>query len=61
VVIASEPMDEDPGWWLLPPGELLIVSADHRVTSHQVLDGPPTRELTLADLHPRAAASQVAA
>jgi predicted glutamine amidotransferase len=58
VVVASERMDEDPGWRLLQPGELVRVGPDHSVTSQIVLDGPPARLLTLADLHPQAAASQ---
>lgn len=58
VVIASERMDEDRHWRALEPGELLHVGADQRVTSQIVLDTPPVRRLTLADLGPHAAASQ---
>ncbi|HET6213622.1 MAG TPA: class II glutamine amidotransferase [Micromonosporaceae bacterium] len=58
VVVASERMDEDTGWRLLDPGELLHVGADLEVTGRVVLDKPPVTQLTLADLHPRAAASQ---
>jgi glutamine amidotransferase len=58
VVVATEPMDEDPRWHLLAPGELLHVAADHHVTRTVILDQPPTNQLTLADLHPQAAASQ---
>ena len=57
-VVASERMDEDPHWRLLAPGELLHVAADQRLTSRIAVDRPPTHRLTLADLHPRAAASQ---
>jgi len=57
-VVASEPMDEDPHWRLLTPGELLHVAGDQRVTSRLAFDRPPAHPLTLADLHPRAAASQ---
>jgi predicted glutamine amidotransferase len=58
VVVATEPMDEDPGWGLLAGGELLHVDGKLRVQRHRVLDGPPAHPLTLADLDPRAAASQ---
>jgi glutamine amidotransferase len=58
VVVATERMDEDPGWRNLEPGELLHVDGDLRVTSERALDGPPAHQLTLADLEPGAAASQ---
>jgi predicted glutamine amidotransferase len=58
VVIASEPMDEDPGWRLLEPGELLHVDDGLRVESRVVLDDAPAQPLTLADLEPHAAESQ---
>jgi hypothetical protein len=61
VVVASERMDEDPGWRLLGSGELLHVPPDLRVASRAVLDRPPAHPLTLADLDARAAASQAAA
>jgi predicted glutamine amidotransferase len=52
VVVASERMDEDPGWRAMAPGEEL------EVRSTAVLDRPPRHRLTLADLDARAAASQ---
>jgi predicted glutamine amidotransferase len=58
VVVASERMDEDPGWRAIPPGHLLHVGPDLRVRSTAVLDAPPRHRLTLSDLDPRAAASQ---
>lgn len=58
VVVASERMDEDPGWRPLAAGELVHVGPDLAVTSRIVLDRDPARLLTLADLNPRAAASQ---
>jgi predicted glutamine amidotransferase len=58
VVVASERMDEDPGWRPLAAGELFHVGPDLTATSEVVLDRAPARQLTLADLHPRAAASQ---
>jgi predicted glutamine amidotransferase len=58
VVLASEPMDDDPGWRPLRSGELLHVDRALRVTSKIALPDPPARPLTLADLDTRAAASQ---
>lgn len=58
VVVASERMDSDPGWRALEPGELLHVSPDLSVTVASVLRDPPAHRLSLADLDPRAAASQ---
>jgi predicted glutamine amidotransferase len=58
VVVASEPMDEDPGWRQMAPGELIHVTGDLRVASAIVLDSAPARPLTVADLEPRAAAAQ---
>jgi predicted glutamine amidotransferase len=58
VVVASERMDEDPGWRPLRPGELLHVDGGLRTTFHTVLDSPPRHPLTLDQLGDRAAASQ---
>jgi len=58
VVIASEPMDEDPGWRQLQSGELLHIDPRLRVTSTIVIDHPPRHPLALADLEPKAAAAQ---
>lgn len=58
VVVASEPMDEDPGWRPLAAGELLHVDRELRVSSTIAIDHPPRHPLTLADLAPHAAASQ---
>jgi glutamine amidotransferase len=58
VVVASERMDEDAGWRAIESGHLLHVDADLQVRSTQVLHAPPRHRLTLADLDPRAAASQ---
>lgn len=58
VVVASERMDEDAGWRLMEPGELLHAGPGLAVTSEIVLDRDPARPLTLADLTPEAAASQ---
>jgi predicted glutamine amidotransferase len=58
VVIASEQMDADPAWRPLRSGELLHVGPRLEVGSRVVLSGPPAKPLTLADLSPRARASQ---
>jgi predicted glutamine amidotransferase len=58
VVVASEPMDENPHWRLMEPGELLHVDRRLHTTSRLVLPDPPVHPLTLADLRPTAAASQ---
>lgn len=58
VIVASEPMDEDPGWRALEPGELVHVAPTLELESRIVLDGPPAHQLTLKDLQPRAAAAQ---
>jgi predicted glutamine amidotransferase len=61
VIVASEPMDEDPGWRALEPGELVHVPPTLKLESTIALDGPPAHPLTLADLEPRAAAAQAPA
>jgi predicted glutamine amidotransferase len=57
-VIASEKMDDDPAWRILDSGELLQVAPTLEVSSRMILDAPPAHPLTLADLNPRARASQ---
>jgi predicted glutamine amidotransferase len=58
VVIASERMDEDAGWRLLEPGELLHVDGDLNATSTVALHRPPADQLSLEDLTGKAASSQ---
>ena len=58
VVVASERMDEDPGWRLLEPGELIHVGPRLGVTSTIAVDHPPAHPLALDDLQPQAAAAQ---
>ncbi len=58
VVVASEKMDDDPGWRALEPGELLHVDPELKATRTKALDQPPAHPLTLQDLDPKAAASQ---
>jgi glutamine amidotransferase len=57
VVVASEPMDEHPGWRLLESGELVRVTPDLRCAS-TMLSVQPVHQLTEEDLSERAAASQ---
>ncbi|HEY2201966.1 MAG TPA: class II glutamine amidotransferase [Solirubrobacteraceae bacterium] len=59
VVVASEQLDDD-AWRLLSPGELVHISRDLEVGSRVILPDPPAHQLTLADLDPRARASQAA-
>jgi predicted glutamine amidotransferase len=54
VVVASERMDEDPGWRLLRPGELLHVDRQLQVHSTIAVEHPPAHQLTLNDLGQRA-------
>ena len=58
VVVATERMDEDPGWRALEAGELLHIAPDLTVTRELALPDPPAHPLTLADLEPHAAAAQ---
>jgi glutamine amidotransferase len=59
VVVASERMDDNPGWRSLRPGELLHVAPGQRISSRMILDGPPARPLRLADLGAAAASQTV--
>jgi glutamine amidotransferase len=58
VIIASEQIDEHPGWRSLAPGELVHIDAELTVRSSLAIADPPTTLLRLADLGPRVAASQ---
>jgi predicted glutamine amidotransferase len=58
VIVATERMDEDPGWYGLAPGELLHVDGDLNVRREVILPDEPAHLLTDEDLHGRAAASQ---
>lgn len=60
VVVASEAMDDNPGWRPLESGELLHVGPDLTTTGHIVLPAPPRHRLALDDLRPEAARSQKA-
>lgn len=50
VVVASEPMDDDPRWRLLDPGELVHVDAGLNVTRRHAFSDPPRYQLRRQDL-----------
>lgn len=56
VVVASEPMDDDPGWRPLGPGELLVVDGVEETSMFPFV--PPRLPLRRSDLSLREAASQ---
>ena len=58
VIVASEPMDDDPYWRLLSSGELIHVDADLTAHCRLAFPNPPAHPLTLADLQPEKARSQ---
>ena len=58
VVLASEPMDDDPGWRLLESGELLHVDAELELSSAIALPDPPAHRLELSELSEHERASQ---
>jgi glutamine amidotransferase len=60
VVVASERMDEDPGWHPLRPGELLHVDDHLTCTRRIIIEHAPRHLLTLDELGATAAASQAA-
>jgi glutamine amidotransferase len=45
VVVASERMDDDPGWREIPSGQLLHVDQSLTVHTEQLFDGPPPHPL----------------
>jgi glutamine amidotransferase len=58
LVVASERMDDSPGWRLMEPGELLHAGPELGLTRRTVLAQQPAHQLSLAGLRPEAAASQ---
>src|SRR5512142_1992912 len=48
VVVASEPMDDDPAWQELAPGKLVRVGPDLEVTQELILPAPPRKRLVLS-------------
>jgi predicted glutamine amidotransferase len=58
VVVASERMDDDPGWREISPGELLHVDEDLAVHSEIAFPGPPAQMIDLHHLDEHARSSQ---
>lgn len=58
VLIATEPMDQNPGWRPVTTGELVHVGPNLAVTTSFPFPETPAHPLTLSDLDPAAAASQ---
>jgi predicted glutamine amidotransferase len=58
VVFASEPMDDNPGWCLIRPGELVHVDAALQLTRELVLPHAPKHQVRRADLTPAVEAAQ---
>ena len=58
VIVATERMDEDPGWKPLASGDLLHVGPDLSCTITEAITTEPAHRLTLDDLEGRAATSQ---
>ncbi len=58
VIIASERMDNDPGWRLMDPGELLHAGPTLETDSSAPFPPEPACLLRVSDLDPAAAASQ---
>ena len=59
VLFATEPMNHNPGWRPMAPGELVHVGPDLEVACTFPFPDQPKHLLTLADLEPSAAASQM--
>jgi glutamine amidotransferase len=60
VVVASERMDDDPGWQPLRPGELLHVDDQLTCMRRIIIDHPPRHLLSPDELGARTAAAQAA-
>jgi len=58
VVFASEAMDGDPRWKLLDSGVLVHVDEQLSISEREAFPDPPKYQLTVADLSPKASASQ---
>jgi predicted glutamine amidotransferase len=58
VVFASEPMDDDPRWCLIDPGELVHVDAGLQISRNLVFPDPPRHQLQPNDLSATAQAAQ---
>jgi len=60
VVLASEPMDDDPGWHAIEPGQLVHVDVELSVDAEVILPDPPAHPLSLTDLSEQGRTSQSA-
>ena len=60
VLLASEPMDDDPAWRPLGYGELLQIGPSLEISSSFPFEAKPRYQMTLDDLNPTAAESQTA-
>ena len=60
VVLASEPMDDEPGWRELASGELVHIDDELRIDRTVALPDPPTHPLSLSDLSEHGRSSQAA-
>ncbi|HEU4363225.1 MAG TPA: class II glutamine amidotransferase [Mycobacterium sp.] len=58
VVVATEPMDDDPRWQLIEPGELIHIDAGLHINRRLAIPNPPKFQLDRAQLSSVAAASQ---
>lgn len=58
VVFASEPMDDDPRWQLIAPGELVHVDAGLQIQRDVVLPDPPRYQLQREELSSAVQAAQ---
>lgn len=58
VVLASEPMDDDPAWRALESGELIHVGPELEVSAAIVLPDPPAQMLDLSTLGEQSRSSQ---
>jgi predicted glutamine amidotransferase len=58
VVFATEPMDDDPRWRLIDPGELVHVDAELQIRRDLVLPDSPRRQLRRDDLSVAVEAAQ---
>jgi predicted glutamine amidotransferase len=58
VVFASEPMDDDPRWRLIDPGELVHVDAELQIRRDLVLPDSPRHQLRREDLSVAVEAAQ---
>ncbi len=61
VVLASEPMDDDPAWRALESGQLIHIDDQLGIDEQRILPDPPAHPLSLSDLSETGRTSQSAA